>query len=63
MLKYFSEYDNSEYYAIFATDALKMILMLWLTDKKQLMPHELVLIAKDAVFNTAERCAEIFRRS
>lgn len=60
MLKYFGESDNSEYYAKFATDALKMILMLLLTDRKQLMPHELVLMAKDAVFNTAERCTEMF---
>lgn len=60
MLKYFGETDKREYYAKFATDALRMLLLLWLTDKKQLSPQELAEMAKDAVFDIADRCSEIF---
>ncbi len=57
MLKYFGETENRQYYAKFATDTLRMFLLLWLTDKKQLTPHEVVSMAKDAVFDIAERCS------
>ena len=58
MLKYFGNTENKDYYAKFATDSLRMLLLLWLTDKKQLKAHEVVTMAKEAVFDIAERCSE-----
>ena len=56
MLKYFGESENKQYYARFATDTLRMFLLLWLTDKKQLTPQEVVKMSKDAVIAIAEKC-------
>jgi len=33
-----------------------MFLLLWLTDKKQLTPQEVVKMSKDAVIAIAEKC-------
>jgi probable dihydroxyacetone kinase regulator len=60
MLKYFGETENREYYAKFASDSLRMLLQLWLTEKKLLTPHEVVSMAKDAVLDIAERCFDLY---
>lgn len=58
--KNFVESEKKEYYAKFATDMLRMTLILWLNDKKRVSPHELSMMAKDAVFAISERCYDLF---
>lgn len=60
MAKNFAESENREYYAKFATDTLRMTLILWLNDKKRVSPHELSMMGKDAVFAISERCCALF---
>ncbi|NLH01242.1 MAG: TetR family transcriptional regulator [Clostridiales bacterium] len=62
MEKYFGETDSKEkeYYARFATDALRMSLIRWLNDKTDVPPHEVTSMAKNAIIAISERCCTLY---
>ena len=60
MDKYFGDIENSEYFARFATDALRMALIRWLSDPGDIPPSEVAEMAKRTVFAIADRCYSLY---
>lgn len=58
--KYLGNVENREYYARFATDALRAALIRWLNDENDVPPHEVAEMAKNALVAISERCFELY---
>ena len=58
--KYLGYVENHEYYARFATDALRAALIRWLNDKNDIPPNEVAEMAKNALIAISERCFALY---